>query len=141
MFETKDGKILKLITYFGIRSDDSILLVEYKQPPNPNTKGWWVPGPELNYGDDPEEAAQNFLRSIGYREAKVKLVGTESFVSPGGWHFILKYVADVPEPKVPQVAPFEKWRFFGRKDLPEAKELAHGKWERNLALELLRAGR
>jgi len=44
MFETKEG-VIKPIVYVGIVQDGRLLLVDYKEAPNPEKKGWWIPRP------------------------------------------------------------------------------------------------
>ncbi len=127
MFETKEG-VIKPIVYVGIVNKDRLLLVEYKQAPNPSKSGWWIPAPGLEFGEDPEERALKVCEDFGIEPSDINLNGVESFVLPGGWHFICHYVArTTTEPKPsPNI---KKYRWVTAEELSEMKDIAHGKWE------------
>ena len=82
-FETEEG-ILKLIVYVAVVSDGKILLVQYDAAPNPDRGGWWVPAPEMRYGQGPDELAKEVLAELGIGDCAAELVETESFTTPGG---------------------------------------------------------
>ena len=85
-FETNEG-VLKLIVYVAVVSEGKILLVQYDDAPNPDRGGWWVPAPEMTYGQGPHELAKEVLG--------------ESFTSPGGWHCMFHYLAHPQESVAP----------------------------------------
>ncbi len=95
MFNTKEGTI-KPIVYVGILNEDKLLLVDYKNAPNPAKSGWWIPAPGLEFGADPLVTAAGVLTDLGFgRAAAPRLHSVESFVLPGGWHLIYHYVCNV----------------------------------------------
>jgi ADP-ribose pyrophosphatase YjhB (NUDIX family) len=127
MFETKEGTI-KPIVYVGIVNKGKLLLVDYKQAPNPSKSGWWIPAPGLEFGEDPLEKAQKVCEEFGINADDIKLHDVESFVLPGGWHFICHYVINTDaEPKTHPNVKSYRWVTAG--ELTEMKDIAHGKWE------------
>lgn len=127
MFETKEGTI-KPIVYVGIVKNGKLLLVEYKQAPNPSKQGWWIPAPGLEFGEDPLEKAQQVCEELGINTDSIKSFDVESFVLPGGWHLICHYrVQTDSEPKLSENIKAFKW--MNSKELLEMKDIAHGKWE------------
>ncbi len=134
-FSTDQG-IIKLITYVAIVREGQVLLVQYDRPPNPEKTGWWIPAPELEYGQEPQARVALVLQQLGIPEAQAELVETESFVVGTAWHLILHYRAVVTG----DVQPGEGIRscqWFDAANLPEAGAFAHGKWEQRLALKHL----
>ena len=136
-FETNEG-VLKLIVYVAVVSEGKILLVQYDDAPNPDRGGWWVPAPEMTYGQGPHELAKEVLGELGLDTSTPELVETESFTSPGGWHCMFHYLAH-PQESVAPNANYAKWDWFNADELPLAGEFAHGEWERGLALRRLGA--
>ena len=127
MFETKEGEI-KPIVYVGVINKDKLLLVDYKNAPNPTKSGWWIPAPGLQYGEDPTETATEVLRDLGFANAAPKLHHVESFVLPGGWHLIFHFACKVSgEASLGENYNKHKWVTIA--ELAEMKDLAHGKWE------------
>lgn len=127
MFETTEGTI-KPIAYVGVINNKRLLLVEYKQAPNPSKTGWWIPAPGVGYGEDPKEKAQKVCEDFGISIEDLKLQDVESFVLQGGWHFICHYVVKTnSEPKPhPNI---KSYRWVTSDELSEMKDMAHGKWE------------
>jgi ADP-ribose pyrophosphatase YjhB (NUDIX family) len=127
MFETKEGTI-KPIVYVGIVKGEKLLLVNYKEAPNPTKSGWWIPAPGLNFGEDPAETAKNVAEELGIPNAKPVLFGVESFVLPGGWHMIYHYLVKTElEPKA--VGNIRQVKWVTASELAEMNDIAHGKWE------------
>ena len=127
MFETKEG-VIKPIVYVGIVRNGKILLVNYKEAPNPTKTGWWIPAPGLAFGEDPTEKASELLKDFGFSGKNLKLHGVESFVLPGGWHIINHFVCEVVgEPK--HHDNIAEYRWVTKQELEEMKDIAHGKWE------------
>jgi len=134
---TTEGKRVKLITYVIAYDGGRVCLVKYRTPPNPERSGWWVPAPELEYGQDPAERAQAVLRSLGLTRCEVRLAAVESFTTRD-WHLIFHYRATTSSDLAPGVE-YESARWFDVKDLPDAREFAHGSWERDLVVRLATA--
>jgi ADP-ribose pyrophosphatase YjhB (NUDIX family) len=127
MFETKQG-IIKPIVYVGILRDNRLLLVDYKQAPNPAKSGWWIPAPGLEFGEDPEEKAAAIAADFGFTKTDIKLKDVESFTTPGGWHLIYHFVGQVVgEPKANENIQAFKW--VTAEELEAMNNIAHGKWE------------
>lgn len=128
MFETKSG-IIKPIVYVGIINNNKLLLVDYKQAPNPNKTGWWIPAPELAFGEDPMEKAEKLAQELGFEATQATLFDVESFVLPGGWHLICHYIIKTnTEPKPHSNVKEYKW--VTSDELQQMKDIiAHGKWE------------
>ena len=134
-FETEEG-VLKLIVYVAVISDGKILLVQYDAAPNPDRGGWWVPAPEMRYGQGPDELAKEVLEELGIGDCAAELVETESFTTPGGWHCMFHYRAGPPPPVAPN-SNYARWEWFSADNMPPADEFAHGEWEKRLALRRL----
>lgn len=132
---TPNGTI-KVIAYVEILKEGQVLLVEYRTPPNPEKPGWWIPAPELEYGEHPEDCALRVLKEFGLEGLELALRDVESFVMPGGWHLIFHYKAESARDIATSDA-IVKHGWFGVQDLPEASTFAHGNWEREVALEVL----
>jgi hypothetical protein len=133
--ETTAG-VIKLITYVAVVRDERILLVEYVTPPNPMSPGWWIPAPECEFGQDPADRAAMTLDELGFPGVEARLVEVESFVSPGGWHVIFHYRAEVRTDAAPSEA-IRRHAWFGGDDLPRPAEFAHGGWEVKLARRMI----
>jgi len=138
--ETKEG-LLKLIVYVGLRRDGRLLVVDYETPPNPDKPGWWIPAPELAYGEDPMERAEKVAAQFGYVDAAgLRLMDVESFtMGEGNWHFIVHYVLDVssdPSPG-PEV---RRWQWLAAGASPGPEGFAHRRWEEGLARRMLEFG-
>lgn len=133
---TQDG-VLKLIVYVGIRRNGRLLLVQYQQAPNPDKQGWWIPAPEVPYGEDPEEQAARAAAEFGFEGAKPRLMNVESFTMGGGnWHVMVHYVVDVDsDPK--NTGMLREWAWFAADALPAPAAFAHGRWEVGLATDML----
>jgi len=133
-FETPSGTI-KLIMYVSIVCGQRILLVEYVTPPNPDKKGWWIPAPEISFGEDPAARAATVLADLGFADALAELCDIESFTVGGAWHVIFHYRAEVASDAKPVPgAGIRRWQWVSAEDMPDAPAFAHGKWERSLAL-------
>lgn len=137
MFETPSG-IIKPIVYVGIVKNSKLLLVNYKQAPNPNKQGWWIPAPPLEFGEDPQDQATKLVQEFGLTPSPAKLFDVESFVLPGGWHLLWHYLIQTKsEPKNhPNV---KEYRWVTRDELSEIKDIAHGQWEIDLGQRYLQA--
>jgi hypothetical protein len=128
---------LKLITYLGIRNRGQLLLIDYVVPPNPDKAGWWIPAPELGYGDDPYELAQAEAGRLGFSDVNPHLMDVESFtMGEGNWHFIVHFVLDVSGDPVPS-DNIRRWKWAAPSDLPDASSFAHKRWESELAKRML----
>lgn len=136
MFETKDG-IIKPIVYVGIVNDDRLLLVDYEVAPNPSKSGWWIPAPGLKFGEDPRECAEKVASDLGIDIESLSLEGIESFVLPGGWHFICHYLIQTDsEPKTGSNIRATRW--VTTEQLEIMDDLAHGKWEIGVGMRFLK---
>lgn len=127
IFETKEGTI-KPIVYVGILNNSKLLLVDYKQAPNPTKTGWWIPAPGLEFGEDPSEKAAKVAEELGVNVDSIELKRVESFVLPGGWHLIYHYVVKTQSQAV-QHANIKNLKWVTANELSEMKDIAHGKWE------------
>lgn len=127
MFKTAEGTI-KPIVYVGIIQDGQLLLVDYKNAPNPAKSGWWIPAPGLEFGEDPVEKAVGVLNELGYSNATPQLHNVESFVLPGGWHLIYHFVSHVTGEVTPG-ANIKSHKWVTAQELEGMKDVAHGKWE------------
>ncbi|MBS1983249.1 MAG: NUDIX hydrolase [Bdellovibrionales bacterium] len=137
MFETKAG-IIKPIVYVGITKGDKLLLVDYAEAPNPAKSGWWIPAPGLEFGEDPKEKAEETVRSFGIEIDSIALHDVESFVMPGGWHFICHYLIKTSsEPQ--STANIKNFRWVTKEQLSEMQDIAHGKWEKGVGMSYLGA--
>lgn len=135
MFETKEGMI-KPIVYVGIVNSGRLLLVDYKNAPNPAKAGWWIPAPGLKFGEDPRECAEKVASELGIEIKELSLKDVESFVLPGGWHFICHYLIQTEsEPGFNPNIKATKW--VTPKQLADMKDIAHGKWEINVGMNFL----
>lgn len=134
-YPTPDGE-LKLACYVGIIRDKKILLVDYKDPPNPKRRGWWVPAPELAFGTDPTEFAEKVVEDFKLHPMQVRFLSVESFVIGQSWHILFHHRAHV-RGQVPPLPWINKAGWFGRHELPHPDAFAHGSWERRLAEALL----
>ncbi len=127
MFETKAGTI-KPIVYVGIINSNKLLLVNYKQAPNPTKSGWWIPAPGLEFGEDPKEIAEKVALDFGFKAIEAKLFDVESFVLPGGWHLICHYIINVKSE--PNAHPnIKEYKWVTSDQLTPMSDVAHGKWE------------
>lgn len=130
-----DPKTPKLITYLLPKQGSKVFLVQYKDSPNSKRSGWWIPSPELNYGEHPEDCAGRMISSLGIKDHVLAFKGIDSFVTKD-WHILFMYVAETAEqPKLSQT--YERGEWFDINDLPEAASFAHGNWERNLVQKLV----
>lgn len=130
-FVTEQG-VIKPIVYVSVLHGDSILLVKYLTPPNPDTLGWWIPAPSLEFGESPEKGVRRVLSSLGLTDSPFEMVGTESFITGTGWHLIWHYVVQADSLGMPS-EEYEQVEWFTRDSLPAPQDFAHGKWERILA--------
>lgn len=123
---TPDGTSVKLIVYVLVRKSGRVYLVRYKSPPN-GRAGWWLPAPELGYGEHPEDARDGVLKSLGLEGCPSRLAEVESFTTRD-WHLVFHYVVDAD--RDPSPGPeFESGQWFDPKSLPGPKDFAHGGWE------------
>ena len=124
----------KLVTYLMLKNGKKVFLVQYRESPNPKREGWWIPAPELKYGEHPEDCAKRIVTSLGIVDAKLAFQGVDSFVTKD-WHVMFYYTAttsDTPQP----AQEYENGQWFDLDQLPEAKAFAHGGWERDLVIKL-----
>jgi ADP-ribose pyrophosphatase YjhB (NUDIX family) len=135
MFEAKEGTI-KPIVYVGVICKEKLLLVDYKQAPNPNKTGWWIPAPGLNFGEDPAEQAAKVVAELGLAAQSIKLKDVESFVLPGGWHLIYHYVVKT-ESETVQNPNIKDFKWVTSDELSKMKDIAHGKWEIGVGMSYL----
>jgi len=134
-FETGVGNI-KIITYVSVIRDNRILMVEYATPPNPDRKGWWIPAPELGFGEHPEERVASVLENLGLENEPSHLEEIESFENSTGWHLVLHYVVRTTK-DVSYGPSIKRHGWFSLSALPNVDEIAHGKWERSVAASRL----
>jgi ADP-ribose pyrophosphatase YjhB (NUDIX family) len=129
----------KLIVYLLVRQRENVCLVKYRRPPNPTRGGWWIPAPELAYGEHPDDCARRILVSLGMVTTAPRLAGVDSFVTRD-WHVLFYYTADYEGVSGDEGARFgdeyEQGAWFPLDRLPAADDLAHGDWERALILRL-----
>ena len=139
-FQTSEG-LLKLIVYVGLRRDGKLLVVDYETPPNPDKQGWWIPAPELAYGEDPMERAEKVAAEFGYPDAAgLRLMDVESFtMGEGNWHVIVHYVLDVAADPTPG-ANVRRWQWLPAGGSPGPEGFAHRRWEEGLAQRMLAFG-
>lgn len=135
--QTEKG-ILKPIIYLGAMGPQGLLIVKYKVPPNPNTLGWWLPAPEIEYGQDPADEMVALVKDLGLELRHMSLAGVDSFIANGAWHLTFKYsvevTGDVRHDNIEEV------RWVTAESLPPAAEFAHGNWEVELCRFFLDAG-
>jgi ADP-ribose pyrophosphatase YjhB (NUDIX family) len=124
--KTDQGDI-KPIIYLGAIGAKGLLIVKYKVPPNPLSPGWWLPAPEINYGEDPSEGAAKVAKEMGLDVRRQQLIGIDSFVNNNAWHFMCKYRMDVAGEVSHE--NIEDYRWVTVDSLPPASEFAHGNWE------------
>ena len=137
--ETNNGKI-KPIVYLGVVRDGKILLVQYTTPPNPSRSGWWIPAPELVWGEDPTEKARQIQRELGLEQGKPVLSRVESFVTPGGWHLVFHHLLTSGS-EVRKSKNIKDFLWVSETELLHMDDLAHGSWEKEVAQAfLLEAG-
>ena len=128
--QTEHGP-LKPIIYLGAVGPAGLLLVTYKTPPNPEKKGWWLPAPEIGYGEDPADQAAKIVQELGLELKRLRPEGVDSFVANGAWHLIFKYRVDVTGEVENENILYHRWATADT--LPSAAEFAHGNWEHELA--------
>lgn len=122
-----ENQTAKLVTYLLPRRGDQVYLVRYKESPNPKRSGWWIPAPELTFGEHPEDCAKRILKSLGVEQATLRAAGIDSFVTKE-WHILFYYIGDTTE--MPTPGPYyEAGQWFSIDALPAAGEFAHGGWK------------
>jgi hypothetical protein len=136
-FQTREGQ-LKLITYVGIRRGGRLLVVDYETPPNPDKPGWWIPAPEVAWGEDPMERAARVAAGLGYPDAAgLRLMDVESFtMGEGNWHVIVHFVLDVAHDPTPG-PDVRRWQWLAPDASPGPEGFAHKGWEERLARRML----
>lgn len=127
--QTEHGPF-KPIVYLGAIGVNGLLIVEYKTPPNPDKAGWWLPAPEIRYGDDPAEEAAKLVKDFGLEARRFRPEGVDSFVANGAWHLVFKFRADVTGDVENENVTQHRW--VSLETLPPAEEFAHGQWEHDL---------
>jgi hypothetical protein len=123
---TEHGEF-KPIIYLGAIGPKGLLIVKYKTPPNPLKTGWWLPAPEINYGEDPSEEVAALAKDLGLSVRQQELVGVDSFIANGAWHLTFKYRSEVDGEVSHE--NIEEARWVTAETLPAASEFAHGNWE------------
>jgi hypothetical protein len=76
--KTEQGD-LKPIVYLGAINNDRLLIVKYKVPPNPNALGWWLPAPEIEFGQDPADEMVALVRDLGLELRTMSMAGGRQF--------------------------------------------------------------
>lgn len=102
--------------------------MQYKECPNPNKLGWWLPAPGLEFGQDPKETAEKVCQDFGLEIQELKLFAVESFVLPGGWHLITHFTADTKSEPKPH-SNIKQYKWVTKEQLSRMTEMAHGEWE------------
>jgi ADP-ribose pyrophosphatase YjhB (NUDIX family) len=127
--KTESGD-LKPIIYLGAIGPEGLLIVRYKTPPNPCKQGWWIPAPEIGYGEDPSDEVAALAKDLGLQVRHQELAGVDSFMANDAWHLVFKYrvevTGDVSHENI------EEARWVTTASLPSANEFAHGNWEVDL---------
>ena len=136
--QTEHG-ILKPIIYMGAIGPNGLLIVKYKTPPNPEKQGWWLPAPEIAYGDDPSERVAKLAKDMGLQVHHQSLVGTDSFMANDAWHLLWNFRMHVSGEVSYDNVTEHRWVTAGT--LPSAHEFAHGNWEVELCRFFLSASR
>jgi len=127
--KTEQGDF-KPIIYLGAISAQGLLIVKYKTPPNPLKTGWWLPAPEIAYGQDPTDETFALVKKLGLQLHHLSLIGIDSFTANDAWHLMAKYRAQVSGTvKSDEIA---ESRWVTATTLPAASEFAHGNWEVDL---------
>jgi hypothetical protein len=127
--QTEHGP-LKPIIYLGAIGPAGLLIVKYKTPPNPEKNGWWLPAPEIAFGEDPAEEMAKLVTSLGLQAKRLRPEGVDSFVANGAWHLVFKYRADVTGDLENENVVDHRW--ITLESMPSAPEFAHGQWEVDL---------
>jgi len=127
--QTDKGDI-KPIIYLGALGPKGLLIVKYKVAPNPLKTGWWLPAPEINYGEDPADEMANLVSELGLNSLHQSLVGVDSFVANGAWHIAFKYRVEVEGEVLHENIVESRW--VTADSLPAAEDFAHGNWEVDL---------
>ena len=136
--QTEKG-IFKPIIYVGAVSDQRLLIIRYKTPPNPEKQGWWLPAPEIEFGADPSDEAAALVKEVGLTLNHMSLVGIDSFVANGAWHFMAKFRAEVTG--AVHHDNVEETRWITEQNMPPASDFAHGAWEVDLCRFFLNSRR
>lgn len=129
-----DTKPAKLVSYLLLRNGSRVFLVKYKDSTNPKRNGWWIPAPELEYGEHPDDCAKRIGKSLGIQDLVLKFHSVDSFVTRD-WHVLFFYLADVKAALKPD-ARYESGEWFDLDHLPAGNEFAHGQWELDLIVRL-----
>ncbi len=129
MADLSGGRSVKLIVTAMIGDGKRILLVRYPNPPG-NKHGWWLPAPELTYGQHPDQACEKLMDSLGIGDGSCSLVEIESYET-NNWHLFFHYrVRTASEPKAgPE---FADTRWYDLDDLPDVSQFALGSKARSL---------
>ena len=133
MATTQQDQKVKLITYVLLRKEGQVYLVRYRIPPNAR-EGWWIPAPELAFGESPDDRCKAVLGSLGIQDGAATLKEVESFVTRD-WHLLFHYVVSTQGDPAPS-PDYETGRWFPLDQLPAAGAFAHGAWERALIQRL-----
>lgn len=129
MTETLGNRSVKLIVSALIGDGRRVLLVKYPHPPG-NKHGWWLPSPELGYGQHPDKACEKLMDSLGIPDGSCSLVEIESYET-NAWHVFFHYrVRTSSEPKA--AAEYHETRWFDLDDLPDVTQFALGSKTRSL---------
>lgn len=122
----------KLICDVTIISADKVLLVKYKDENKyDHQSGWFLPDDLLKDFEHPEDAALRILEEqTGIKDLNPELAFIESFKGADqSWHLVFHYKAEsAEEPVIIAQEEIKDAKWFGLKDLPDKKEVAHHGW-------------
>ena len=124
----------KLVADVALVGGDEVLLVRYRDTSRYDGEaGWFLPDDYLLRLEHPDDAARRILREqAGLASADVRLAEIESF-NGEAWHLVFHYVAGLPEPVGVQASGnIAAAEWFPFDSLPDAAELAHHGWARDV---------
>ena len=127
--QTEHGPF-KPIIYLGAIDSAGLLIVKYKTPPNREKDGWWLPAPEIAYGEDPAAQVGKLVQDLGLECKRLRPEGVDSFVANGAWHLIFKYRVDVAGSVRNENILDHRW--VTSETLPAPAQFAHGQWDYDL---------
>jgi ADP-ribose pyrophosphatase YjhB (NUDIX family) len=125
---------VKLVADVALVAEGHVLLVRYEDVSGyDGQRGWFLPDDYLVRLEHPDDAARRIARDqAGIELAEPGLAEIESF-GDGNWHLIFHYLAELdakPEVRAGDNVKDAKW--FALDALPDANELAHHGWAREV---------